>query len=77
VTAAGLDTTTKERKVLRHTLRHSAITWYRTPDRRTGKAVDIETVSLYCGGLGCYHPKDLSAHHAGNFRLSAAQTFGR
>lgn len=49
VERAGLATEEKERKVLRHTLRHTAITWYLTPNRRTGKKVDIETVSLYCG----------------------------
>jgi integrase len=46
---AGLATDDKRQKILRHTLRHTAITWYLTPDRRTGKRVDIETVSLYCG----------------------------
>jgi integrase len=49
VEKAGLATEEKEKKVLRHTLRHTAITWYLSPDRRTGKKVDIETVSLYCG----------------------------
>jgi hypothetical protein len=33
----------------RPTLRHTAITWYLTPDRRTRKAVDIEIVSQFCG----------------------------
>jgi integrase len=49
VEKAGLATDDKRQKVLRHTLRHTAITWYLAPDRRTGKKVDIETVSLYCG----------------------------
>lgn len=49
VEKAGLATVDKRQKVLRHTLRHTAITWYLSPDRRTGKVVDIETVSLYCG----------------------------
>lgn len=46
---AGLSTNDPRRKIVRHTLRHTAITWYLTPDRRTGKKVDIETVSQYCG----------------------------
>ncbi len=49
VEKAGLATDDKRKKVLRHTLRHTAITWYLTPDRRTGKAVDIEIVSQFCG----------------------------
>ncbi|HKF95724.1 MAG TPA: site-specific integrase, partial [Gammaproteobacteria bacterium] len=49
VEKAGLATDDNRRKVVRHTLRHTAITWYLEPDRRTGKTVDIETVSLYCG----------------------------
>lgn len=49
VEKAGLATEDKRQKVLRHTLRHTAITWYLTPDRRTGKAVDIEIVSQFCG----------------------------
>jgi integrase len=49
VEKAGLATDNKRQKVLRHTLRHTAITWYLHPDRRTGKKVDIEIVSLYCG----------------------------
>jgi hypothetical protein len=75
VTAAGLDTATKERKVLRHT----AITWYRTPDRRTGKAVDIETVSLYCGVPVATIRKTYRHIMPGTFDplLSAARTFGR
>lgn len=49
VEKAGLATEDKKQKVIRHTLRHTAITWYLTPDRRTAKAVDIEKVSQYCG----------------------------
>jgi integrase len=37
------------RKVSPHTLRHTAITWYLQPDRRTGRSLDIEIVSQYCG----------------------------
>ncbi len=43
VEKAGLATDDKERKVLRHTLRHTAITWY------LDNGVDIELVSQYCG----------------------------
>lgn len=49
VDQAGLATEEKKEKVLRHTLRHTAITWYLAPDRRTGRVVDIEVVSQYCG----------------------------
>jgi integrase len=79
VKAAGLETDVKEEKVLRHTLRHTAITWYLTPDRRTGKAVDIETVSLYCGVSVATIRKTYRHVMPGTFDplLSAAQTFGR
>jgi integrase len=79
VKGAGLETTVKEHKVLRHTLRHTAITWYLTPDRRTGKAVDIETVSLYCGVSVATIRKTYRHVMPGTFDplLSAAQTFGR
>jgi integrase len=46
---AGLATDAKAQKVIPHTLRHTAITWYLQPDRRTGKSLDIEIVSQYCG----------------------------
>jgi integrase len=49
VEKAGLATDDPRRKIVRHTLRHTAITWYLSPDRRTGRKVDIETVSQYCG----------------------------
>jgi len=49
VEMAGLATDDSRQKIVRHILRHTAITWYLTPDRRTGRAVDIETVSQYCG----------------------------
>lgn len=79
VKAAGLDTDVKERKVLRHTLRHTAITWYLTPDRRTGQAVDIETVSLYCGVSVATIRKTYRHIMPGTFDslLEASQTFGR
>jgi integrase len=49
VKEAGLWTGDRRMKVVPHTLRHTSITWYLPPDRRTGKTVDIELVSLYCG----------------------------
>jgi hypothetical protein len=49
VEAAGLATDNPKMKIVRHTMLHTAITWYLTPDRRTGKAVEIETVSQYGG----------------------------
>ena len=43
VEKAGLATDDKRRKVVRHTLRHTAVTWY------LDNGVDIELVSQYCG----------------------------
>ena len=43
VEKAGLATDDKSQKVLRHTLRHTAITWY------LDNGVDIELVGQYCG----------------------------
>lgn len=43
VELAGLATENKQEKVIRHTMRHTAITWY------LDQGVDIEKVSLYCG----------------------------
>ena len=79
VKAAGLDTDLKARKVLRHTLRHTAITWYLTPDRRTGRAIDIETVSQYCGVSVATIRKTYRHVMPGTFDnlLDAAHTFGR
>jgi integrase len=79
VEAAGLETDVKADKVLRHTLRHTAITWYLTPDRRTGRAVDIETVSQYCGVSVATIRKTYRHVMPGTFDnlLGAANTFGR
>jgi integrase len=79
VKAAGLKTDVKAEKVLRHTLRHTAITWYLTPDRRTGRAVDIETVSQYCGVSVATIRKTYRHVMPGTFDnlLGAANTFGR
>jgi integrase len=79
VKGAGLDTEVKAEKVLRHTLRHTAITWYLTTDRRTGRAVDIETVSQYCGVSVATIRKTYRHVMPGTFDnlLGAAQTCGR
>lgn len=79
VKGAGLDSEVKADKVVRHTLRHTAITWYLTPDRRTGRAVDIETVSLYCGVSVATIRKTYRHIMPGTFDglLGAANTFGR
>jgi integrase len=79
VEAAGLKTDVKADKVLRHTLRHTAITWYLTPDRRTGRAVDIETVSQYCGVSVATIRKTYRHVMPGTFNnlLGASNTFGR
>lgn len=79
VEAAGLKTEVKAEKVIRHTLRHTAITWYLTPDRRTGNAVDIETVSLYCGVSVATIRKTYRHVMPGTFDglLGAANNFGR
>jgi integrase len=79
VEAAGLKTDVKADKVLRHTLRHTAITWYLTPDRRSGRAVDIETVSQYCGVSVATIRKTYRHVMPGTFDnlLGAAHTFGR
>lgn len=49
VERAGLATEDRKQKIVRHTLRHTAITWYLQPHHRTGKSLDIELVSQYCG----------------------------
>jgi integrase len=66
-------------KIIRHTMRHTAITWYLTPDRRTGKAVDIETVSQYCGVSVATIRKTYRHVMPGTFDpiLDAAHHFGR
>jgi integrase len=79
VTKAGLATEDKSQKVLRHTLRHTAITWYLTPDRRTGKAVDIETVSQFCGVSVATIRKTYRHVMPGTFDpvMAASRHFGR
>jgi integrase len=79
VEKAGLATDDKKKKVLRHTLRHTAITWYLTPDRRTGKAVDIEIVSQFCGVSVATIRKTYRHVMPGTFDpvMAAAHNFGR
>jgi hypothetical protein len=76
---AGLATDNPKMKIVRHTMRHTAITWYLTPDRRTGKAVDIETVSQYCGASVATTRKTCRHVMPGTFDpiLDAAHHFGR
>jgi integrase len=76
---AGLWTDDRKQKIVRHTLRHTAITWYLQPDRRTGKAVDIETVSQYCGVSAPTIRKTYRHVMPGTFdlMLDAAHHFGR
>jgi integrase len=66
-------------KIVQHTMRHTAMTWYLTPDRRTGKAVDIETVSQYCGVSVATIRKTYRHVMPGTFDpiLDAAHHFGR
>jgi hypothetical protein len=66
-------------KVVPHTLRHTSITWYLQPDRRSGKTVDIELVSLYCGVSVETIRKVYRQVMAGTFDplLEASHRFGR
>jgi hypothetical protein len=79
VKVAGLASDDPKMKIIRHTMRHTAITWYLTPDRRTGKAVDIETVSQYCGVSVATIRKTYRHVMPGTFDpiLDAAHHFGR
>ena len=62
-----------------HTMRHSAITWYLQPDRRTGRSLDIEIVSQYCGVSVATIRKVYRHVMAGTFNplLEASHFFGR
>jgi integrase len=73
VKAAGLATDVKEQRVIPHTLRHTAISWY----LRAG--VPIEQVADYCGVSPAVIRRVYRHHIAGNFApvLAAASTFGR
>jgi integrase len=76
---AGLASDDRDEKVLRHTLRHTAITWYLQPDRRTGQSLDIEIVSQYCGVSVATIRKVYRHVMPGTFAplLEAASYFGR
>jgi integrase len=75
----GLSTDDRSMRIVRHTLRHTAITWYLQPDRRTGKSVDIEIVSQYCGVSVATIRKTYRHVMPGTFDplLEASQGFGR
>jgi integrase len=73
VEAAGLATDIKQRKVLQHTLRHTAISLY----LRSG--VPIERVSDYCG-VSLQTIKKVYAHHVPGWSdevMRASQRLGR
>jgi hypothetical protein len=73
IEAAGLATNDPKQKIVRHTLRHSAISWY------LAEAVDIETVSQYCGVSVATIRKTYRHVMPGTFNpiLDAAHHFGR
>jgi integrase len=73
VELAGLATDDKKQKVIRHTLRHTAITWY------LDQGVDIEKVSLYCGVSVATIRKTYRHVMPGTFDelLGASTKFGR
>jgi integrase len=79
VEKAGLATDDDTQKVIRHTLRHTAISWYLQPDRRTGKSLDIEIVSQYCGVSAATIRKVYRHIMPGTFDplLEASHGFGR
>jgi integrase len=73
VEKAGLNTDDKKQKVIRHTLRHTAISWY------LDQGVDIEKVSQYCGVSVATIRKVYRHQMPGTFDtlLDASTTFGR
>jgi integrase len=76
---SGFATVDKAQKVVPHTLRHTAISWYLQPDRRTGKSLDIEVVSQYCGVSVATIRKVYRHVMPGTFNplLEASHHFGR
>jgi integrase len=76
VERAGLATEDKQQKVLRHTLRHTAITWYLD---QGVDIEDIEKVSLYCGVSVAIIRKTYRHVMPGTFDdlLNAAHQIGR
>jgi integrase len=75
----GMWTEDRKMRIVRHTLRHTAITWYLQPDPRTGKSVDIEIVSQYCGVSVATIRKTYRHIMPGTFDplLAASNGFGR
>jgi integrase len=73
VEKAGLETDDRKMKVVRHTLRHTAISWY------LANGVDIETVSMYCGVSPATIRKVYRHAMPGTFDpiMDAAHHFGR
>jgi integrase len=73
VEKSGLATDDRKMKVVRHTLRHTAISWY------LANGVDIETVSMYCGVSPATIRKVYRHAMPGTFNsiMDAAQRFGR
>jgi integrase len=73
IEAAGLATDDPRQRIVRHTLRHTAITWY------LAEGVDIETVSQYCGVSVATIRKTYRHVMPGTFDslLDAAHHFGR
>jgi integrase len=73
VQKAGLATDDKKQKIIRHTLRHTAITWY------LDQGVDIELVSQYCGVSVATIRKTYRHQSPGTFKalLGASGQFGR
>lgn len=70
---AGLATDNPRQKIVRHTLRHTAISWY------LANGVDIETVSMYCGVSAATIRKTYRHAMPGTFGsiMDAAHHFGR
>ena len=70
---AGLETDNPKMKVVRHTLRHTAISWY------LDRGVDIEIVSQYCGVSVATIRKVYRHSMPGTFGsiMDAAHRFGR
>jgi len=73
IKAAGLATDDRKMKVVRHTLRHTAISWY------LANGVNIETVSQYCGVSVATIRKVYRHAMPGTFNpiMDAAHRFGR
>jgi integrase len=76
---AGFASDDPRQKIVPHTLRHTAITWYLTPDRRTGRRARIEDISLYCGVSERIIRETYKHVMAGTFDevMAASQNFGR